>query len=111
MKWIIEGSERVISHCYQLKYPKCVQEAIAAYRENNDWLGAFLEDCCDKDPSYMQKSGELYDAYRAYSLNSKEYVRGTADFYSALEIVGFEKIKTKQGRFVKGLKLKEEFMN
>ena len=111
LKWIIEGSERVISRCYQLKYPKCVQEAIAAYRENNDWLGAFLEDCCDKDPSYKQKSGELYDAYRAYSLNSKEYVRGTADFYSALEIAGFEKIKTKQGRFVKGLKLKEEFMN
>ncbi len=111
LKWIIEGAERVISHCYQLKYPKCVQDAIAAYRENNDWLGAFLEDCCDMDPSYMQKSGDFYDAYRAYSLNNKEYVRGTADFYSALEIAGFEKVKTKQGRYVKGLKLKEEFMN
>ncbi len=111
LKWIIEGAQKAIQHEFHLKYPKCVQDAISAYRENNDWLGAFLEERCEIDPSYLQKSGELYQTYRAYCLGIGEYIRSTTDFYSALEIAGFEKKRTNASRFIKGLRLKEEFLN
>ena len=30
--------------------PECVRNAIDAYREENNWLGHFISDCCDTDP-------------------------------------------------------------
>ena len=111
LKWIIEGSEKVIKHDYHLEYPKCVKEAIDAYKEDNDWLGDFIEECCDIDPSFEQKSGDLYAQYRLYCVAGKGYIRSTTDFYSALEIAGFKRKKTNKGSFVYGLKLKENFLN
>lgn len=39
-----------------------------------------------------------------------EYIRSTTDFYTALETVGFEKFRDRNGRYIKGLKLKTDFM-
>lgn len=111
LKWIIEGAERVIKHDYHLVYPKCVKEAIDAYKEDNDWLGDFIEECCDVDATFEQKSGDLYAQYRLYCVSGKGYIRSTTDFYSALEIAGFKRKKTNKGSFVYGLKLKENFLN
>lgn len=68
MKWIIEGAEKVTKSDHKVDDPKCVSDAVAAYREENDWLWHFLEDCCDVDPSYEEKSGEFYQQYRAYCI-------------------------------------------
>lgn len=111
LKWIIDGAQKVIAKDFRLTYPKCVQDAIAAYRENNDWLGSFLADECELDPAFTQKSGEFYQEYRAYCARNGEYTRSTTDFYSALETAGFERRKTKSGVFVNGIRLKEEFLN
>ena len=106
LQWIIEGAKKVIDKDYQLEPPKCVQEAIEKYRGQNDWLHHFLDDCCDLDPAFSEKSGNLYTAYRAYCQQMNEYIRSTADFYSALENAGFERRRNKDGRFVFGLHLK-----
>ncbi len=106
MKWIIEGAEKVTQSDHKVKDPKCVEEAVAAYRENNNWLGHFLEDCCDVDPSYEEKSGELYQQYKAYCIQNTEPSRSTADFYAALDKAGFYRHKTNKGSMVYGLKLK-----
>ncbi len=86
--------------------PECVRNAIDAYREENNWLGHFISDCCDTDPVLSEKSGELYQQYRAYCLQTGEYTRSTADFYSALEKAGYHKKKTNKGSFVYGLALR-----
>ena len=111
LKWIIEGAEKVIKHNYHLEYPKCVRETIDAYKEDNDWLGDFISECCDVDMAFEQKSGDLYAQYRVYCVAGKGYIRSTTDFYSALEIAGFKRKKTNKGSFVYGLKLKESFLN
>lgn len=106
MTWVIEGAKKAIDAGFKLHPPKCVQDAINAYREGNDWLGHFLEECCDVDPALKEKSGSLYQQYRAFSTENGEYVRSTTDFYSALEGAGFERKRLKEGRMVQGLKLK-----
>jgi len=111
LTWIIEGAQRVISKDYHITQPQVVQDAIASYRENNDWLAHFLYDCCDVDKAYTEKSGELYSAYRNYSLQVGEYTRGTTDFYVALESAGFIRRKTKVGTIVYGLRLQSDFMS
>lgn len=106
MKWIIEGAEKVTKGDHKVNDPKCVSDAVAAYRDENDWLGHFLDDCCDVDTSYEEKSGELYQQYRAYSLQNNEYVRSTTDFYAAIEKAGFFRHRTNKGVMVHGMKLK-----
>lgn len=107
MSWIIEGAKKAIEENYKFKEPKAVQEAIEAYREDNDWLGQFIEEHCEIDPSSEVKSGELYQCYRAACLSSGEYTRSTTDFYSSLEKAGYKKVRRNYGRMISGLKMKD----
>lgn len=93
---------------YHIKQPDVVVQAIENYRRDNDWLGAFLEECCELGDTYQQKSGEFYQAYREFCTATGEYTRGTSDFYSALESAGFERRKRKTGSLVYGVRLKNE---
>lgn len=106
MAWIIEGAKKAISMDFKTNLPKCVEEAIQAYREDNDWLGHFISECCEVDASFNEKSGELYQQYRAYCIQTGDYSRSTTDFYSAVEKAGYRRKKTNTGTLVFGLKLK-----
>lgn len=107
LTWIIEGAEKAINRGFKFTKPKVVVDAVEAYREENDWLGQFIEDHCDIDPSYEAKSGDLYQCYRAACLSTGEYIRSTTDFYSCLEKAGYEKRRRNYGRMIVGLRLKE----
>ena len=109
LSWIIEGAKRVIASDYKIVQPKVVQDAIQKYKENNDWLSHFLDDCCEMGDDFEAKSGELYNAYRSYCLQMGEYTRSTTDFYSALESTGVVRKRTRTGVIIYGLKLKSEF--
>lgn len=74
-----------------------------------DWLKHFLDACCETDRAFTAKSGELYNEYRAFCVRSGEFIRSTADFYTALESEDFTRKRTRGGVLVKGLRLKSEF--
>ena len=110
LTWIIEGAQKAIHNNFKLTVPPVVLDAIAQYRDNNDWLSIFLEDCCEVDRAYTQKSGELYQEYRAYCQRNGEYARSTTDFYAGLEKAGFIRRKTKAGMVISGIQLKSDFL-
>ena len=107
MSWIIEGARKVIEREFKIDPPKVVANAIAEYRGMNDWLTHFLEDCCVTDDGLEQKSGALYQEYRAYCLRTGEYARNNADFIAEIEKRGFMRKKKKSGMWVQGLQLKD----
>ncbi len=109
MTWIIEGAKKVITDNFHIDPPQKVLDAIKVYREDNDWLRHFLDECCEIDPSYTAKSGEFYSEYRAFCARSGEFARGTADFYSAIDGAGFTRKKLNTGMFIKGVRIKSEF--
>ena len=112
LSWLIEGAQKAIAANFQFDRPQCVLDAIGAYRDNNDWLSAFINDCCDVDKSYQEKSGELYRRYREYCGENGEYARSTTDFYAALEQAGFKRKKTSTGNFILGISLKiDDFLD
>lgn len=112
LSWIIEGATKAISKSYHIALPECVRNAIDVYRDNNDWMANFLDDCCEIGPDYEQKSGEFYQEYRNYCARNGEYTRSTSDFYTAVELAGFSRRKLKKGSFIYGVRLKpEDFMN
>lgn len=108
MQWIIEGAKKIIKADYQPTVPPVVQEAIKAYHAENDWLGHFLEECCEIDSSYAEKSGDFYNEYRLYCQRQGEYIRNSADFYTALSLAGFGRKRSNNGRFIIGLRLKND---
>lgn len=110
LSWIIKGAKKAIENGFKLTVPQVVTDAVNRYRDNNDWLSSFMEECCEVDPAYTQKSGEFYQEYRAFCQRNGEYTRSTTDFYTGLEIAGFEKKKTKAGVLLMGIRLKPDFL-
>ena len=111
LKWIMAGAKRVIGKKFDIRKPAVVDEAIRKYKENNDWLTHFLDDCCEIDPSFSAKSGDVYNAYRSYCMQVGEYIRSTSDFYTALECAGFDRKRSKTARMLLGLQLKSDFLD
>ncbi|MDK2942189.1 MAG: putative primase/helicase [Acetobacterium sp.] len=109
LAWVIEGAMKVIDDEYKVAPPQKVRDAIEHYKDANDWLSHFLMECCDVDDSYTEKSGEVYNAYRTFCMQVGEFIRSTADFYTALESAEFERFRNTKGRYIKGLRLKTEF--
>ena len=107
MSWIIEGAKKDIEREFKIEPPKVVANAISEYRGMNDWLSHFLEDCCVTGDGLEQKSGDLYQEYRAYCLRTGEYARNNADFIAEIEKRGFMRKKKKSGMWVQGLQLKD----
>ena len=85
--------------------------AIKKYKDNNDWLSQFLDECCEVGDAFSAKSGDVYNAYRSYCAQVGDYVRSTTDFYTALECAGFERKRSKSARMLFGLQLKSDFLN
>ena len=106
LAWIIEGAKRVIDLDFKFPLPAVVEQATAKYREENNWLDHFLTECCEIDPSYSARSGEVYQAYRSYCNETGDYFRSTAEFYTALETEGFTRRRTRSGNLINGFRLK-----
>ena len=109
LTWAIEGARKVIADNYKIEPPQKVRDAIEQYKDNNDWLGSFLHERCEVDESYSEKSGDVYNEYRIFCNQMGEYARSTTDFYTALEVAGYERFRNRKGRYIKGLKLKSDF--
>lgn len=110
LTWVIEGARKVIADNYKIEPPQKVRDAIEHYKESNDWLSYFLSERCELDPAYVAKSSEVYNEYRIFCTQVGEFTRSTTDFYTALETVGFERYRDRKGRYIKGLRLKTEFI-
>ena len=95
----------VIAYCVARErvHSTSVEEAIKKYKDNNDWLSQFLDECCEVGDTSSAKSGDVYNAYRSYCAQVGDYVRSTTDFYTALECAGFERKRCKSARMLFGL--------
>lgn len=109
LSWIIEGAKKVIKNDFILPKPDKIVEASQQYREENNWLERFIDECCEVDPSFTEKSGEFYASYRAFCARTGDYTRSTTDFYSAIANAGYERRKTMNGSFIYGIKLRDDY--
>jgi P4 family phage/plasmid primase-like protien len=112
MAWIAEGARMYIDGGYKLPECRAVDTAIGAYRESNDWFGAFMDARCKIGEDEEAMGGALYRMYREWALSQGEYVRSTTDFSTALQAAGFKRQATKKGKVWHGLSLASaEFEN
>jgi P4 family phage/plasmid primase-like protien len=105
LKWAIEGAKKFIENNYSMPPCPMVDEANKKYKESNDWMSTFLDECCTVGKLEKAGGGVLYKTYREWATETGEYVRCNKDFCEALRLAGFELKHTKKGNEWLGLSL------
>ena len=111
LSWIMDGAKRVIASDFRIDMPNAVKAVTEEYRERNDWLAQFIDECCELDSEYKERSGAVYDEYRSYSLRIGEFARNTGEFYSSIAALGITRKRTRDGSFLIGIKLKDDILS
>ena len=88
LSWAVEG-------CLEwqrsgLQAPDEVRKATGEYRSEMDVLGAFLKECCQRDPDTTVGVQDLYRAYQVWCEEGGERAEGKRKFSSQLKERGFE---------------------
>lgn len=109
LRWIVEGAKMFYTAGCKLVKPDAVLEATNAYLEGEDWLKAFLEECCEVGAGYAVQSGKLRERYKSHCESNREFERDARDFSNAMEERGFEKKHTMKGTVWFGLRIKSGF--
>ena len=106
--WLVDGCREYMRH--GLNPPACVREATQKYRNRNDKIGRFLDECCEKDPGGKVKRGSIYQAYRHWCNMGENRFKpiGSTTFYGELEMRGFQIAKTRDAHVIRDIKLKTD---
>lgn len=105
LTWIVEGAKRFLAAGGKIEEPAAVKEAKQGYRDNSDWLAAFLEECCEIGPGFDVQANKIQKAYKEYCAQTGDYQRNSSDFKTALENAGFKMNRNGAGRFYHGLRV------
>lgn len=103
LHWIVEGARQWQTQ--GLNPPAVVLEQTKAYREAEDVIGRFIEECCVKGKGIKVKAGNLYARFKEWCQQQGEHVVRGNDFFNELVGRGFEREPTREGRVYHGIGL------
>ena len=91
-----------------LKPPDAVKKATETYRESEDSLGQWIEECCETGPHYWVGSSELFASWKPWADGKGESSLSQRRFVQALESKEFKQQRKAKARGFAGLRLKQE---
>jgi len=91
--------------------PECeaIEQETAEFRQQEDVIGGFLDECVEYGEELKARSSELYDAYLDWCRKNTHHPLSSAHFKSAVTERCLVYAKRKDGRYYVGGKLKDEF--
>lgn len=107
LAWMIGGTKKFIDQEYKISQPRAVKEAIDSYYNKNDIISRFIDDCCELQPTLIQKSGELYKSYQCYCAEQGEHPCNSSAFKTAIEKKGCSWRRTNTGAYYTGIRLRK----
>lgn len=98
LNWLAEGFASFME--IGLERPDSVRAATNEYRQENDGIGTWLEECCAEDSAAKTTAAELYSSYLGWCGNNKEYYQNKIAFGRELSDRGYasEKVGGRQVR-------------
>ncbi len=103
LAWAIEGA--VEWHASGLQRPAVVTDATLEYLAGEDLIAVWIEDRCYQEPNAKTLASELFKSFKEWAEATGERPGTQRAFSTALESHGFQKEKTREGRFFLGLRL------
>lgn len=93
LAWLVKGS--ILWQERGLDPPKIVLKAGHAYKEEEDILGPYIEECCYVDPEAKVGASELYDSYHDWFMkNISKKGLAQKKFGAMMKRAGYDKIKS-----------------
>jgi putative DNA primase/helicase len=92
-----------------LQEPDEVWAATKDYRQEQDTLGTFLEECCLIGPDYSDTSKNIYSAYSRWARENGIFVKSQPKLIRDLAARGFAEHNTMHARGRRGLTVKSEY--
>ncbi len=103
LRWALDGTRKWQAD--GLTPPTSVTKATARYRREEDQIGRFIAECCDKDAAARSKPMALFTAYSKWCDRGNETSVTQTAFGRTLEDRGYTKVSIKGVTHRKGLKL------
>lgn len=114
LAWIADGTVKWLANGKKLDPPDSVLKATEDYKEDADWIGQFMNECCEKNPKSSTGSTELYTAFVIWyreKINQKKNATPTQRAF-ALKIKprdGIEYKRLTSGVYYNGISLNSEW--
>lgn len=96
LAWLQQGAAKWYADKGFKHIPKCVVEATQTYRQEEDMLGRFIEECCIVDKDARVATGDIYRAYTIWAKESGEYILAKTSFGKRISDRGFLSCKVKK---------------
>lgn len=106
LNWAIEGC--LAWQHDGLGEPEAVRAATAAYRNDQDIIGGFIDDHCHLNTNATTLTGDLYRAYTDWARSSGTEAISAKAFGQKLTERGFEAGRTRHGRYWAGIALETD---
>ena len=103
LAWMIDGC--LEWQAEDLRPPKAVADATAAYLEAEDAIAAWLDEKCERDPNAWSSSSSLFASWSAWATAAGEFVGAQKKLSQALVDRGFTIHNTNKARGIIGLRI------
>jgi putative DNA primase/helicase len=89
-----------------LKPSAAVLAATAEYLEQQDNLGAWLDECCELTAAFSARRGDLYKSYKEWAEDAGEYALPQKRWIAAMEHKGFMSAMLRGIQMFRGIALR-----
>lgn len=103
LRWLVEGCRKWQQS--GLQPPEKVTRQTAEYRASEDVIGRFIEERCTEMTDLKTQAAALYAAFKTWAMAQGEHPPRSNEFFAELQARGFQRIKTKSGKFYAGIGL------
>lgn len=104
LAWMFRGAGEW--HNFGLLPPDEVKDATAAYMQNEDAMGAWIEECCTREAGYFETGTALFKSWSVWAERNGEYVGSAKRFKEKLPNYHVEEGRSNSARGFKGLSIK-----
>jgi len=104
--WLVQGARM----WYKQGLPTCdkVTAATMAYRQDQDTLGQFIEECCTAGDTECVQANDMYQSFYRWALQQGEHPWTNKVFKLRLEERGYHRARRATGYYWLGLGLRED---
>ena len=94
LQWMIDGAREYLANGCKLNPPAAVKVTTDAYRQREDWLQRFVNECCTRDANARTLASELYAAYKSFTAANGAYTLKSVDFNEGIKRLTFSSVTT-----------------
>lgn len=103
LRWILQGCQAWQRDGEQV--PKSISQQTEEYKESQDVIGQWIEECCEVRSNASQRASELYKSFREWCQSSGEYIVSQKRFGASLGDRGYRKLRSADGWHYIGIEL------